>query len=166
MKRGTAKVQELLKERSRTVVGVFDASSGKAIAKHYLTDPKSGARVVLPAKCIIKDAYYLVETTFTDGDADAATIALSYDGANNKFVSVLAISDASNVWAAGIRGTLIDNPTLGTDAANGDTAIELAAIRAATKINIASDTYLTATVAVAALTAGKLKLFVEIVEYD
>ena len=114
----------------------FDASSGKAIGAH-------GLGLTIPKGSLVTKAYYKVLTTFTDGASDTATIALHVKSAND-LVSAIAINDGSNPWDAG--GAVVATPT-------GSMANEID--------NDAADNEVTATVATAALTAGKLVLFVE-----
>lgn len=123
------------------------------------TTASHGLGVYIPTKAIITDAWIDVVTTFTDGDTDAATIALTLQSAGD-LVAAIAIADASNVWDAGIRGTLINNPNLGNDAAH-DTALEVIALHAATKLKLTAVREVVATVAIAALTAGKANIYIE-----
>lgn len=133
---------------------VFDPSAvtgDRTIAAH-------GLGVYIPNKAIITRAWYDVVTTFTSA-TDAATIALNVQSAND-IVSAIAISDATNVWDAGIRGTKIGFPNFGADAAH-DSQVEVAALFAGSYVKMTAERELTATVAGEALTAGKLVLFVE-----
>lgn len=114
---------------------VFTATGGKAIAAY-------GMGLTIPRGAHVTKAFYKVLTTFTSA-TDAATIALKLVSAND-IVSAVAISAMGDVWDA--SGTVITIPT-------GSMTTELAATTA--------DTELTATVAVEALTAGKLVLWVE-----
>lgn len=135
---------------------IYDISGGDsgAIGAH-------GLGVYIPDNAVITKAWYDVITTFTDGDDDSATIALHVQGAND-MVAAIAISNASNVFDAGIHGTLLGSPALGADAAH-DTAIEVAALQAATMLKTTDERELTATVAGAAVTAGKMIIYVEYV---
>ncbi len=136
-------------------VATFDPSantSERTIAAH-------GLGVYIPDNAVIIDAWYDVVTTFADGVADLATIALHVQSADD-LVAAITVADASNVWDAGVHGTLVNNPNLGADAAH-DTALEVIALYAATKVKMTAERELTATVAVVALTAGKLNLYVE-----
>jgi hypothetical protein len=114
---------------------VFTATGGKAIGAHSLD-------LTIPKGAHVTKAHYKVLTTFTSA-TDAATIALSVVAAND-VVSAIAISDGSNPWDAG--GLVLGLPS-------GDMSDELAITTA--------DVAVTATVAVEALTAGKLVVFVE-----
>ncbi len=101
-----------------------------------------GLGVYLPTGAIITRAWYQVDTTFTSA-TDSATIALTANSAGDLKAAV-AISDGTNPYDAGIfDGIPVDT--------------------AATKIALTAERQLIATVAVTALTAGKLDLFVEYV---
>src|SRR5678809_1100409 len=63
-----------------------------------------GLGVYLPTKAIIINAWVDVVTTFTSA-TDAATIALKVEGTGD-LTAAIAISDASNVWDAGVHGCL------------------------------------------------------------
>lgn len=117
----------------------FTATSGKAIAAH-------GLSLIVPAGSVVTRVVYKVLTTFTSA-TDAGTIALSIVGAND-VVSAVAISNGGNPWdAAALPVATIVTPTL------------------ATWLVAASDLEVTATVAVEALTAGKLVGYVEWLYY-
>jgi hypothetical protein len=123
-----------------------------------------GLGVYLPAKAIITRVWVDVVTTFTSASADAGTIAIHVQAADD-IIAAIAISDASNVWDAGIHGSKVGYPNLGADAAH-DSAVEVAALFAGTMVKTTAIRELTATVAVAALTAGKANIFVEYVISD
>lgn len=138
----------------RVAVATYDVSGGDsgAVGAHTLG-------VYIPDNAVITRAIVDVVTTFTDGDQDAATIALHLQSAND-IVAAIAVADASNVWDAGIRGTKIGFPNLGADAAH-DSALEVAALFAGTMLKTTAVREITATVAEAALTAGKMNIYVE-----
>lgn len=138
---------------------VFDTAGTDSSGAANTTVAAHGLGVYLPINAIITNAYVDVITTFTSA-ADSATIALSVEGAND-LTAAIAISNASNVWDAGLHGCLPGSYAEATVA--GDTAILDAARKAASYINLTAERELTATVAVQALTAGKLVLFVEYV---
>lgn len=130
----------------------FDPSGNtdhRTIAAHAL-----GA--ALPKNAIITGLFYDVITTFTSA-TDAATVALKIQSAND-LLSAIAISDASNVLDAGVHGGLIGYPNFGADAAH-DSQVEVAALFAATYLKLTAAVQITATVAVEALTAGKMNIF-------
>lgn len=144
----------------RVVKATFDTAAVDSTGAPNTTIAAHGLGVILPKGAIITNAYYDVVTTFTSA-TDAATLAIKAQGAND-MVSAIAISDATNVWDAGIHGTLQMSPALGADAAH-DTALEVIALQAALMLKLTADRELTITVAVEALTAGKLNLYVEYV---
>lgn len=116
---------------------VFDASGNtgnRTVATHVL-DGES-----LPLNAVITRVFYDVPTTFTSA-ADTATIALSIQGAGD-VVSAIAIGDGTNPWDAGVHISVVIETAA--------TMVKLTAIRQPT-----------AAVAVQALTAGKLVLYVE-----
>lgn len=136
-------------------MATFDPSantSQRAIAAH-------GLAVHIPDNAVVTRVFIDVITTFTDGDTDAATIAVHLQSAND-VVAAIAISDASNVWDAGIRGSKIGYPNYGADAAH-DSAVEVAALHAASYLKMTAEREVTVTVAGVALTAGKANIFVE-----
>lgn len=138
----------------RVAQAVFDPSANtgeRTVAAH-------GLGVYIPDNAIIKRVWIDVVTTFTSAD-DSATIAVHAQSAND-IVSAIAISDASNVWDAGIRGSKIGFPNFGADAAH-DSALEVAALFAASMLKLTAERELTVTVATQALTAGKMVVYVE-----
>jgi len=139
------------------VKATFDATSGKAVASY-------GLGVVIPSGAIVTDAYYNVRTTFTTASADAGTIALTIQSAGD-IKAAIAVSDATNVWEAGIHAGLIGSPAVGSNASTLDagTAIIYSARKAASLLLTTANHELTATVATQALTAGVLDLYVEYV---
>ncbi len=95
--------------------------------------------VSLPAKAIIKQSWFYIDTQFVD--AGSGTVAISCEDANN----VLTASDITGITAG----------TITTGASTGSAATMVGGIAAACE--------LTATVATAAQTSGKLTVFVEYV---
>lgn len=137
----------------------FDVSGGDdgSVGTH-------GLGVYIPDNAIIINAWYDVVTTFTDGADDSATIALGLETQDADALKVaIAISDATNVWDAGIHGTLINNFALD---GNALTQIAMGAARSATFVKTTAERQLVAVVADDALSAGKLNLFVEYVISD
>ncbi len=113
----------------------FDPSgdaSMRTVAAH-------GLGVTLPDKAIVLGGFIQVITTFqsTAGGTDKATIAIHVQGAND-IVSAVAI-ETGTPWAAGLQAIV---PKFNTPETTG--------------IALTDDREVTATVAVAALTAGKL----------
>lgn len=122
-----------------------------------------GLGVYLPDNAILTRAWIDVVTTFTSAGADAGTIAIHAQSAND-IVAAIAISDASNVWDAGIRGTKVGFPALADTGT--ETALTVAALFAASMIKLTAEREITATVATQALTAGKAVIYVEYVLGD
>lgn len=98
--------------------------------------------VFLPAKALIKQAWFYVDTQFVDGGT--GTVALHCE-------------DANNIYTA----TDITGQAVGTVTSGAATGVAAAMVKA-----IAAQCEITATVAGAAQTAGKLTLFVEYVVHN
>lgn len=137
---------------------LFDTAGTDSAGEANTTIAAHPLGVFIPTKAIITRAWWDVITTFTSA-TDAATIALKAQTAGD-IVAAIAISATGDVWDAGLHAGLPGFPNLGADAAH-DSAIEVAALFAATFIKTTAERELTATVAVEALTAGKAILFVE-----
>lgn len=135
----------------------FDATAG-------VTAGSYGLGVFVPSGAIVTDAYYVVRTTFTSAGADAGTIALTCQSAGD-IKAAIAISDATNVWDAGIHCGLIGSPAVGSNASTLDagTAILYSAKKASSLLLTTADRELTVTVATQSLTAGVMDIFVEYV---
>jgi hypothetical protein len=116
-----------------------------------------GLGVFIPAKAVITRVLVDVVTTFTSAGADAGTIALHVQNAND-ITAAIAISDASNVWDAGVHGTIVGMPALD---GNARSAIAGGAAEAGAMIKTTAEREITATVATQALTAGKCNVYVE-----
>jgi len=127
-------------------------------------DPETKATVTLP-KCIITDAYYYVDTTFTAA-ADAAVIKLGTSEDDDEFVAAVAISDASNTWDAGLHGTIPSGIVLGSDATTftKGTAVLYNAQRFGIMPTIAAAGATLTIESDIVCTAGSLTLFVEYYE--
>lgn len=132
---GVSKIGEKLGWKTGMARCTFTATSGAAIATH-------GLGLTIPKGALITKAYYKVLTTFTSA-TDAATIALQAVSAND-LVSAVAISNGGNPWDAGGGVVCIPTGSLGNEIDNSSAANEISAV-----------------VAVEALTAGKLVLWVE-----
>lgn len=98
-----------------------------------------GLGVYLPAHAIIKQAWFYTDTQFVDGGS--GTVALHCEDANN----IYSAADVTGITA----GTTTSGVSTGTAATMKDA--------------IAADCEITATVAGAAQTAGKMTIFVEYV---
>ena len=146
----------------RVAQAVFDTAGTDSSGVANTTIAAHGLGVFLPSKAVIVDAWIDVVTTFADGASDNATMALSCQSAND-LTSAIAISDASNVWDAGLHGTKVGNWALD---GNSLSQVAMAAARAATFLKLTAERELTMTVAVHALTAGKGVVYVAYVLGD
>ncbi len=131
---GVAKLSRKLGAKMGSGRGIFSATGGSTIAAH-------GTGLVIPKGCSITRCIYKVLTTFTSA-TDAGTIALSCVAAND-IVTATAISSGTT-WDASIP--IVCVPVTAT---------------LSTWLHTTVDSEVTATVAVEALTAGKLVVFVE-----
>ncbi len=114
-------------------VATYDfAVDGGAVGAH-------GLGVTIPDNAIILDGMVDVITTCTTAGADAGTMAIHVEGAND-IVAAIAVSDVSNPWDAGLHAIV----PLGTAA----TAVKTTAARE-----------ITATIAGQEFTAGKFVVF-------
>lgn len=156
--RGAVKCESGLSTRY-VAKAIFDTASTDSSGVANTTIAAHGLGVYLPIYAIVTNAWVDVKTTFTSA-TDAGTIALKVQSAGD-LTAAIAISDASNVWDAGLHGCLPGSYAERTVA--GDTAILDAASKAASYIKLTAERELTATVAVEALTAGKAVIFVEYV---
>lgn len=143
-------------------VAVFDTAVNDSSGAANTTIAAHGLGVYIPTKAIITRAWIDVVTTFTSA-TDAATIAVKLQTAGD-FTVAIAISDASNVWDAGIHGCLPGSYAEATVA--GDSALLDAARVAGSFFKLTAVREIVATVAVEALTAGKANVFVEYVLSD
>lgn len=139
-----------------TAVDLTDVGSGNMIIGRSAFGVTTLGK--LPENAVVTNVLYDVETTFTSA-TDAATIALDLGGTD--FVAALAISNGTNIWDAGVHGTLYGNWALD---GNALTAIAMAAARTGTytkTTSTASTQVVESTIAVETLTAGKLNIYVE-----
>lgn len=157
VRRGAVKCESGLATKY-VATAIYDTAALDSAGVANTTIAAHGLGVFIPNKAIITRAWYDVVTTFTSA-TDAGTVALKAQSAND-LLSAIAISDASNVLDAGIHAGIPGFPNFGADAAH-DSAVEVGALFAATMVKMTAERELTATVAVEALTAGKLVLFVE-----
>lgn len=118
-----------------------------------------GLGVYLPVKAIVTKAWIDVITTCASASADAGTIAVQIQSAND-VVAAIAISDASNVWDAGIRGSKIGVVAISGDA---ETALVATAANSANMLKLTAEREISVVVGGQALTAGKFVVFVEYV---
>ena len=142
----------------RLAVAIYDTAGNDSSGASNKTIAAHGLGVYIPKGAIILNAWYEVVTTFTSSGSNAGTIAASVVGAGDLKVGI-AISDATTPWTAGVHGLLPGNPAEATVA--GDTTLLAAARMSATYIGpTTAEKEITMTVAVDALTAGKLILYV------
>jgi hypothetical protein len=144
----------------RLVKVVFDTAANDSAGVSNKTAAAHPTGIFIPDNAIITSAFYEVNTTFTSA-TDTATIAIMVEGAGD-VVAALAINDGTNIWDAGVHGTIVGAPTLGADSSH-DTAIEVGALTAASFIKVADAEEVTFTVGTDVLTAGKLTLYLEYV---
>jgi hypothetical protein len=119
--------------------------------------PNSGI-VTIPSEAIITDVIVDVETTCVTAGADAGTAAIGYTGATGAFVAAIAVSDATNVWDAGIQGSLLKSYALD---GNALTAVAMKNAIADTFIKAGANVNLLLTLATQSFTAGKISVYVK-----
>ena len=146
----------------RTVKVTFDwsgtDSAGISNATQDLAHPTG---VFIPDNAIITGAFYEVATTFVSG-TDACTIAIHVESGDD-LVAAIDIADASNVFDAGIHGTLVKAGTGANDAAH-DSAVKVIALEAAAMVKVAGQEEVTFTLGASEdLTAGRLNLWIDYV---
>jgi hypothetical protein len=149
----------------KVVQVVFDTAASDSAGVSNKTVAAHPSGVFIPDNAIITNAFYEVNTTFTSA-ADTATIGIGVEGvgAGTEDLKVaIAINDASNVWDLGLHGTLAGSPVLGADAAH-NTAIEYAALKAASYVKTTGHEEVTFNVAGQVLVLGKLTLYIEYVD--
>lgn len=127
---------------TQTYIGILDASAGSSIGAHDLLDV-NGNSLVLPDNTRVWDAYYEVVTTFTSA-TDAGTISLGVatdDVAGIK--AAVAISTGTTYDAAAPKALIQDGTITNVgEKTTGSRAVQF-------------------TVAIEALTAGKMYVFLE-----
>lgn len=126
-------------QASRTAYAVFDPSAlsgDRTIAAHALA-------ATLPINAFVTGFWYWVETTLTSA-TDAATVAFSIEAANDE-VTAIAISDGTNPWDTTAKPV------------EGITKIETTS----TWLRTTAARAITATVAVEALTAGRIHIWAD-----
>lgn len=128
---------------------------GALVAGSY--NPNDGI-VTIPSGAIITDVIVDVETTCTTEAADAGTAALGYSGATGAFVAAIAVSDASNVWDAGVQGSLLKSFALD---GNALTAVAMKNAIADTLIKTGANVNLLLTTAVQDFKTGKISVYVK-----
>lgn len=157
LKRGAVKAESTLMTKY-VACGIFDTAALDSSGAANTAIGAHGLGVFLPTGAVVVDAWIDVITSFTSAGSNNATIAAKVQ-ATGDLVAAIAISDASNVWNAGIRGALPGSFAEATVA--GDTAILAAARGAASMIKLTAERELIVTIATSILTAGKMGIFVE-----
>ncbi len=135
---------------------VFDTAATDTSDAANTTVAAHPVGAYIPNNAVITNAVIDVITTFTSA-ADTATIAVKVQAADD-IVAAIAINDGTNVWDAGLHGTLMGNWALD---GNSLTAVAMAAGRTGAMLKTTAMREVTFTVAVQALTAGKLNLYLE-----
>lgn len=158
-KRGAVKLESGLATRY-IATAIFDAAGLDSAGVANTTTAAHGTGVYIPTKAIIINAWVDVITTFTTASADAGTIALSAQSAND-LTAAIAVSTAGDVWDAGLHGCLPGSYLEATVA--GDTAVLDAARKAASYIKTTAEREITVTVGGQVLVLGKMNIFVEYV---
>jgi hypothetical protein len=144
-------------------------TAGGATVDQYLQRNSFGAiysDLVIPNGAIVHKVYYDVVTTLKSwdgawgaGNEDTATLKLGLL-ASDDIITAISIVDGTNPWDSGIHGTKIGSMVLGADASH-DTAIENAALDAASMLKMTADTNLLATIAVDPISQGVIDVYVE-----
>jgi hypothetical protein len=137
----------------RTVKVSIDWEGYDSAGVHYHTQVAHGTGVFIPNNAIVLDAFYEVTEEFASA-GDAAVISMGIQADTD-----LCNASAEALFTAGLHGLLAGSPVWGNDAAH-DTAIEVAALRAASYIKTDHDAEIIFTVATADHTAGTLTLYV------
>lgn len=141
----------------KTAVATFKFGGTDSSGASMSAVGSHGLGVTIPSGAVVTDAYYVVNSIFTSPTTDNATIALTLQSAGD-LKAAIAISAAGDVYDPGVRGCLPGHFALD---GNALTAIASAAGRAGSYILTTAERELTATVAVEAITAGELTLYVE-----
>lgn len=136
---------------------IFDTAGNDSSGAANTAIGAHGLGVYIPIGAVITDAWIDVKTSFTSAGGNAATLAAKVEGAGD-LVAAIAISNGTNVWNAGVRGTLVGATALD---GNALTAIANAAAVAAALIKTTAEREITITTAGQILSAGKLAVFVE-----
>jgi hypothetical protein len=158
---------QLATSEALAYAGTYTAlTAGSAVdcllVKNAFGAVKTGIRI--PKDAVVTGGFADVVTTFQSldtigGNADLATIAFSTgEGAGDLFAAV-SIATGTTWDAANKQGFLPGVPTLGADAAH-DTAVEVAALQAASYVKMTADNEVVMTIAVDPLTAGELNAYI------
>lgn len=147
-----------LSNSRKIIKATFDTARTDSSGAANTTVASHGLGVYVPSGAIVTNVFFNVLTTFTSA-ADSATLALTLQSAGD-LKAAIAISAAGDVWDAGVHACLPGNYALD---GNALTAIAMAAAEAGSYILTTAQRELVVTVAVQALTAGKMDIFVEYV---
>ena len=82
-----------------------------------------GLGAIVPQGAIVKNVFYKVNTTFQTAGADAGTIAIQLEAAND-IVAALAVSNAANIWDQGLHSTKIPFGAVASALADGAYALD------------------------------------------
>lgn len=154
VRRGAVKHESGLQTRY-LAAATFDPSANTG----ERTVDTHGLGVYIPDNAIVTKAWIDVITTCASAGADAGTIAVQIQAAND-VVAAIAISDASNVWDAGLRGSKIGVVAISGDA---ETALVATAANAANMLKLTAEREIAVVVGGQALTAGKFVVYAEYV---
>lgn len=156
VKRGPVKAESGL-SACYVATAVFDTAATDSSGVANTTIAAHGTGVFLPAKAVITSFWWDVITTFTTASADAGTIAVSAQSAND-LVAAIAVSAAGDVWDAGMHAGKPGNYALD---GNALTQIAAGAALSASWLKLTAEREIVVTVAGQVLTAGKMNLYVE-----
>ena len=131
----------------RTARAVFDTGTDDSSGNANTAIGAHGTGVFIPANAIIVGGVVDVNTTFTDGASDNATIAISVKSAND-IISAVSIATGTS-WDSGLHAIIPKNNT-----------------PEATGIKPAAAKEIVVTVGGVALTAGKMNIYLDYYEGD
>lgn len=139
VRRGAVKCESGIATRNTATV-IYDTAVNDSAGVSNKTVAAHGSGVFLPLGAIITKVTYQVKTSFTSA-ASTATIAIKAQTAND-IVSAVAINDGGAPWTAGFLAGIPDGTITHY-------------------ISLTAEREIVFTVAVQALTAGKLVAFIE-----
>lgn len=154
--RGAVKCESGLSTRY-VATAIFNTAGLDSAGVANTTVAAHGTGVYLPTKAVITRFWWDVPTTFTTASADAGTIAVHVQSAND-LVAAIAVSAAGDVWDAGMHAGKPGSFSLD---GNALTQINMGAALAATFIKLTAEREIIVTVGGQALTAGKAVFYVE-----
>ena len=129
-----------------------------------------GTDLVIPTGAIVTEIFTDVITAckswdgaFGAGNEDKATVALHLLSANDVLNAIAIDATPDVLGTVAQNGTIIGSPALGSDATTftKGTALLYGAAIATTMLKMTSDAELTATIAVDAISQGKMDIYVE-----